>query len=109
MTRDEIAPRTMTFSPPDGPIRPLTPQQERVVAGLCRGWGTRTIARHLGIAPSTVKGHLTAIDNLFAWRRDDDASPRERIRRWALFRLWERERAMRQLEDQAKDAAQRSA
>lgn len=93
------------LAPPDGPIRPLTPQQERVVDGLCRGWSNTRIARALGIAPSTVKGHLNAIDLLFTWRRDDDTPRRERIRRWALFRQWDRERTMRALEDAARDVA----
>jgi FixJ family two-component response regulator len=70
-------------------IRPLTAQQERVVDALCRGLGNRAIAKTMAISPSTVKGHIIAIDNIFVGPRDPEITKRERIRIWGLFRQWD--------------------
>jgi FixJ family two-component response regulator len=80
---------------PHQPIRPLTPKQELVVAGLCRGWNNARIGASMGIQASTVKQYLDSIDDLFSWSADPDVPKRERIRLWGLFRLWEKQRARR--------------
>lgn len=76
-------------------LRPLTAQQERVVACLCRGLSNVAIARSIGISVNTVKGHIIAIDNVLTGARDPEVSRRERVRLWGLFRVWEQQHQQR--------------
>lgn len=63
------------------PFKPLTPAQERVANLIARGWGYKQVAQRLRTSPRTVEHHVEAIAGLLP---DDDLSPRERVRIWAL-------------------------
>jgi len=77
---------------PRGPVRPLTRQRERVVAGILRGLTYREIGGSMGgIRVDTVKGHVAAILNILP--NPDQLPPRDCIFRWGLWRAWDRNAA----------------
>jgi DNA-binding NarL/FixJ family response regulator len=69
----------MAASPP-GPAlaAALSPRQVEVVALLARGLSNKDIARTLGVAPATVKSHVTQVMNALGATNRTDAAVRAR-------------------------------
>lgn len=95
-----------TFATPQGPIRSLTAQQERVVDAIRRGRSYAEIGAELTIARSTVENHVAAIMNVLP--NPDHLEPRDCIFLWAWWRAWTgalevREAIMQRMEDEARE------
>jgi DNA-binding CsgD family transcriptional regulator len=48
-------------APPPGPVPPLTPREAEVLSLMAKGLDNRAIAKRLGIAYTTVRGHVREI------------------------------------------------
>lgn len=97
-----------TYATPQGPIRSLTVQQERVVDAIRRGKTYAEIGMELGIGRETVKGHVAAIMNVLP--NPDQLEPRDCIFLWSWWRAWTgalevREAIMQRMEDEARERA----
>lgn len=70
----------MAAPPPPAPERAaaLSPRQVEVVALLARGLSNKDIARSLGVAPATVKSHVTQVMNALGATNRTDAAIRAR-------------------------------
>lgn len=95
-----------TCATPQGPIRSLTGQQERVVDAIRRGMTYAEIGVALGIARRTVESHVAAIMNVLP--NPDHLEPRDCIFLWAWWRAWTgalevREAIMQRMEEEARE------
>jgi DNA-binding CsgD family transcriptional regulator len=77
------------------PRRPLTKKQRRVADCFARGLDTTQTAAKLGLDPSTVRNHISAIANLLP--NPDNLRPARAVFLWAAHRLWEEEHPSRRL------------
>lgn len=85
-------------------LRAFTARQEQVIDGIRRGLTNQEIAAELGIAVSSLQGHIDRIVILL--RNPDHLRDRECIFQFAWWREWHatlevRETIMRKREDEA--------
>jgi DNA-binding NarL/FixJ family response regulator len=71
-------PRLAEMAAPPARAAALSPRQVEVVALLARGLSNKDIARTLGVAPATVKSHVTQVMNALGATNRTDAAVRAR-------------------------------
>lgn len=71
---------------PAGPIRPLSPAQQRVADLVARGFDVPDIAKALKLETSTVRSHVQTIAYLLP--NPDRIGPYRLVMLWAAHELW---------------------
>lgn len=78
------------------PALTLTTRQLALLALVCRGWGNRRIARHIGRGESTVKRELMSCYATLGVGHCGDQRTRAAVLAWAALRDMARQRAERE-------------